>query len=185
MILVPLSQPAPESREPPCRVTSVYGVGVEVERKFVVSELPNLEAAQGDEIEQGYLAIGSEGEVRVRRKGDRLLLTAKRGAAGLSRQEAEIELDRERFDRLWPLTEGRRLRKRRHVLPYEGLRVEIDVYEGDLEGLVVAEIEFPSEEEANEFEPPNWLGEEVTGDHRYLNETLATSGVPSARFLSH
>jgi len=184
LILVPLSQPAPESREPPCRVTSVYGVGVEVERKFVVSELPNLEAAQGDEIEQGYLAIGSEGEVRVRRKGDRLLLTAKRGA-GLSREEAEIELDRERFDRLWPLTEGRRLRKRRHVLQHEGLRVEIDVYEGDLEGLVVAEIEFPSEEEANEFEPPNWLGEEVTGDHRYLNETLATSGVPSARFLSH
>ena len=86
MILVPLSQPAPESREPPCRVTSVYGVGVEVERKFVVSELPNLEAGQGDEIEQGYLAIGSEGEVRVRRKGDRLLLTAKRGLGSHARK---------------------------------------------------------------------------------------------------
>jgi CYTH domain-containing protein len=157
---------------------------VEVERKFVVSELPSLGGNEGDAIEQGYLAIGTEGEVRVRRKGERLLLTAKRGA-GLARQEAEIELDREQFDRLWPMTEGRRLRKRRHVLPHEGLRVEIDVYEDDLEGLVVAEIEFPSEEEAIEFEPPTWLGEEVTGDHRYLNETLATAGVPSARFLSH
>jgi adenylate cyclase len=157
---------------------------VEVERKFVVPERPELGGTEFDEIEQGYLAIGTEGEVRVRRKGDRLLLTAKRGA-GLSRQEAEVELDRERFDRLWALTEGRRLQKRRHVVPHDGLRIEIDVYEGDLEGLVVAEIEFPSEEEANEFEPPGWLGEEVTGDHRYLNETLATTGAPSARFLSH
>ena len=85
---------------------------VEVERKFVVRDPPDLEGADADEIEQGYLAIGAEGEVRVRRRGDRLLLTAKRGE-GLSRQEAEIELDRERFDLLWPLTEGRRLRKRR------------------------------------------------------------------------
>jgi adenylate cyclase len=157
---------------------------MEVERKFLVSHPPDLAGSDADEIEQGYLAIGAEGEVRLRRKGSRLLLTAKRGA-GLSRQEAEIELDDERFNRLWPLTEGRRLQKRRHVVPHGDLRIELDVYEGDLEGLVVAEIEFPSEEEANEFDPPAWLGEEVTGDHRYLNETLATAGTPSARFLSH
>jgi adenylate cyclase len=157
---------------------------VEVERKFVVSDLPNLEGTDFDEIEQGYLAIGTDGEVRLRRKGDRLALTAKRGA-GLSRQEAETELDRERFDELWPLTDGRRLHKRRYVLPHGDLKVELDVYEGDLEGLVVAEIEFDSEEEARAFEPPRWLGEEVTGDHRYLNETIATAGAPSARFLSH
>jgi CYTH domain-containing protein len=157
---------------------------MEVERKFVVSDLPNLEGADFDEIEQGYLAIGADGEVRLRRKGDQLALTAKRGA-GLSRQEAEIELERERFDELWPLTEGRRLHKRRYVLPHGDLKIELDVYEGDLEGLVVAEIEFDSEEEARAFEPPRWLGEEVTGDHRYLNETIATAGAPSARFLSH
>ena len=157
---------------------------MEVERKFLVTAPPDLGGADADEIEQGYLAIGSDGEVRVRRKGDRLLLTAKRGS-GLSREEAEVELDRASFDKLWALTEGRRLRKRRHVVPHGGLKIEIDVYGGDLEGLMVAEIEFPSEEEAKAFEPPGWLGEEVTGDHRYLNETLATSGVPSARFLSH
>jgi adenylate cyclase len=157
---------------------------VEVERKFLVSEPPGLTGAESDEIVQGYLAIGSDGEVRVRRKGERLLLTAKRGS-GLSRQEAEVELDQARFDELWQLTEGRRLRKRRYVIPHDGLKIEVDVYGGDLEGLKVAEIEFSSEEEANAFDPPGWLGEEVTGDHRYLNETLATTGAPSGRFLSH
>ena len=157
---------------------------MEVERKFVVTEAPALDGAESADIEQGYLAIGSEGEVRVRRMGEKLLLTAKRGS-GLSRQEAEVEIDRASFDVLWSLTEGRRLEKRRHVLPYGELRIELDVYGGDLEGLTVAEIEFPSEEEAKAFDPPDWLGEEVTGDHRYMNETLATAGVPSARFQSH
>jgi adenylate cyclase len=157
---------------------------MEVERKFLVNVPPDLGGVEADDIEQGYLAIGSDGEVRVRRKGDRLLLTAKRGS-GLSRQEAEIELDRSSFEKLWPLTEGRRLQKRRHVIPHGDLKIEVDVYGGDLEGLMVAEIEFPSEEEAKAFEPPGWLAEEVTGDHRYLNETLATAGVPSARFHSH
>jgi adenylate cyclase len=158
--------------------------GMEVERKFLVSVPPSLDAAAADEIEQGYLAIGSDGEVRVRRKGDRLLLTAKRGS-GLSREEAEVELDQSSFDELWRLTEGRRLKKRRHILPHGDLKIELDVYGGDLEGLMVAEIEFRSEEEARAFDPPGWLGEEVTGDHRYLNETLATAGAPAGRFLSH
>jgi adenylate cyclase len=150
---------------------------VEVERKFLVPETPDLSGTDSDEIEQGYLAIGSDGEVRLRRKGGRLLLTAKRGS-GISRDEAEVELDREPFELLWPLTEGRRLHKRRHVIPHGDLRIEVDVYEGELEGLVVAEIEFSSEDEARAFQPPDWIGEEVTGDERYLNETLATRGPP-------
>jgi adenylate cyclase len=157
---------------------------VEVERKFVVSRLPDLAGSEADQIEQGYLAIGPDGEVRVRRKGERLLLTAKRGT-GLSREEAEVEIDQASFEQLWALTEGRRLAKRRHVLPHGGLRIEIDVYGGDLDGLIVAEVEFGSEEEAKDFHPPDWLGEEVTGDHRYMNETLATAGLPSSRYQSH
>lgn len=151
---------------------------MEVERKFLVAEPPDLDGADSDEIEQGYLAIGADGEVRLRRRGDQLVLTAKRGS-GLARDEAEVELDRDAFEELWPLTEGRRLHKRRHVLPHGDLEFEVDVYEGDLEGLVVAEIEFPSEGAAREFEPPAWIGQEVTGDERYLNETLATKGRPS------
>jgi adenylate cyclase len=157
---------------------------MEVERKFLVTEAPDLDRAESAEIEQGYLAIGSDGEVRVRRKGEKLLLTAKRGS-GLSRQEAEVEIDRASFDQLWTLTDGRRLVKRRYVIPHGELRIELDVYGGELEGLIVAEVEFASEEEAKAFDPPGWLGEEVTGDHRYMNETLATAGIPSARFQSH
>jgi adenylate cyclase len=150
---------------------------VEVERKFLVSDPPDLDGSSADEIDQGYLAIGTDGEVRLRRRGEKLVLTAKRGE-GLSRQEAEIELDREEFEELWPLTDGRRLHKRRHVVPQGELEIEVDVYEGDLEGLVVAEVEFASEEDARRFDPPEWLGEEVTGDRRYLNETLAAEGAP-------
>jgi adenylate cyclase len=151
---------------------------MEVERKFLVGEPPDLSGTDADEIEQGYLAIGADGEVRVRRKGEKLVLTAKRGS-GISREEAEVELDREAFESLWPLTEGRRLHKRRHVIPHGDLKIELDVYEGDLEGLLVAEVEFPSEDDAGRFEPPEWVGDEVTGDERYLNETLATRGAPS------
>ena len=151
---------------------------MEVERKFLVAESPDLDGTESDEIEQGYLALGSDGEVRLRRKGDHRLLTAKRGS-GLSRDEAEVELEPDAFESLWTLTEGRRLHKRRHVIPHGELKIEVDVYAGDLDGLVVAEVEFASEDEARRFEPPGWVGQEVTGDERYLNETLATQGRPS------
>ncbi len=151
---------------------------MEVERKFLVPEPPDLDGTESDEIEQGYLAVGADGEVRLRHRGDDLVLTAKRGS-GLAREEAEIELDSANFEQLWPLTEGRRLRKRRHVIPHGDLKIELDVYEELLEGLLVAEVEFPSEDEAGDFQPPDWIGEEVTGDERYLNETLATRGRPS------
>jgi adenylate cyclase len=152
---------------------------MEVERKFRLRQPPDLSSSESDPIEQGYLAVGADGEVRLRRKGEKTLLTAKRGA-GLSRGEAEVEISAEQFEALWPLTEGRRLRKRRHVLPHDGLEIEVDVYQGELEGLIVAEIEFDSEEQARGFEPPDWLGDDVTGDERFLNENLAVDGAPDA-----
>jgi adenylate cyclase len=152
---------------------------MEVERKFRLRQPPDLSSSESDPIEQGYLAVGADGEVRLRRKGEKTLLTAKRGA-GLSRGEAEVEISAEQFEALWPLTEGRRLRKHRHVLPHDGLEIEVDVYQGELEGLIVAEIEFDSEEQARGFEPPDWLGEDVTGDERFLNENLAVDGAPDA-----
>jgi len=153
---------------------------VEIERKFLVETVPDLRDAASVAIEQGYLALAtSDGgaEVRLRRKGDELLLTIK-GGTGKVRAEEELELDRERFDSLWPLTAGRRVSKRRHLIGLDRLTVELDVYEGELEGLVVAEIEFADEAQADGFEPPPWLGRELTGDQRYLNERLATSGIP-------
>ncbi|MDP9228892.1 MAG: adenylate cyclase [Actinomycetota bacterium] len=150
---------------------------MEIERKFRPAEAPDLEGDDGEQIEQGYLALGPGGEVRLRRKGGSPLLTVKMGS-GLVREEVEIELSPEQFDALWPLTEGRRLRKRRYLLPLGRRRVELDVYEGDLDGLLTAELEFDDEAEATSFEPPAWLGVEVTGDERFLNERLATAGAP-------
>jgi len=152
---------------------------MEVERKFRLQSPPDLSGSEADPIEQGYLAVGADGEVRLRRKGEQTLLTVKRGA-GLSRGEAEVEISPEQFEVLWPLTEGRRLRKRRHLLPEDGLEIEVDIYEGELDGLIVAEVEFDSEDQARSFKPPPWLGDEVTGDERFLNENLAVNGTPDA-----
>jgi adenylate cyclase len=151
---------------------------MEVERKFLVSEAPPLGGESASEIQQGYLAAGERGEVRLRRRGHERTLTVKRGS-GLSREEEELELDEEGFDRLWPLTQGQRLRKRRYTIDQGEHCIEVDVYEGALDGLTLAEVEFPSEDAARAFEPPDWFGEEVTGDDSYLNETLAVEGVPA------
>jgi adenylate cyclase len=155
--------------------------GREVERKFVVTQaVPlDLDACESDEIRQGYLAVSPEGtEVRIRARGDRRSLGVKSGPSR-TRIEEEIELDDRRFDALWPLTEGRRVRKRRYVIPAAGdRRIELDVYDDQLAGLVTAEIEFDGEHQADRFEPPSWLGVEVTGDGRFSNRALATDGPP-------
>jgi CYTH domain-containing protein/CHAD domain-containing protein len=151
----------------------------EIERKFLVEEMPRAESGWSA-IEQGYLALDEDSEVRLRRAGDELFLTAKTGH-GEVREEAEVPIEPGAFESLWPLTAGRRLRKVRHYVPLgEGLRAEIDVYEGELEGLRTAEIEFGSRAAADRFRPPPWLGEELTGDSRYANQSLATVGLPAA-----
>jgi len=149
----------------------------EIERKFVAETFP-VEAAGAPAvaIEQGYLAVDEEFEVRLRRAGGERLLTVK-GGHGESREEVEVRLYAEQFEALWPLTEGRRLRKTRYRLGLGGgLVAEVDRYEGGLAGLVVVEVEFPSAEASRSFKPPPWLGREVTGDAAYANQTLAMNG---------
>jgi adenylate cyclase len=152
---------------------------VEIERKFLLDGTPEwLDDYDSARIEQGYLAIvEGETEVRVRRKDGQALLTVKQGT-GEVRREEEIELTGDQFEAMWPLTEGRRVAKLRYEVPYEGLTIEIDVFEGPLSGIVTVEVEFDSEEASAAFEPPEWLGREVTGDPKYANESLATRGAP-------
>lgn len=149
---------------------------LEIERKFLVDRIPGG-LGEGDSIEQGYLAIGDDGvEVRVRRRGDDMTLTIKSGP-GMTRTEVELEIDAERFNALWPLTDGRRVNKTRHLIPLDGdVTVELDVYSGAHHGLLTAEIEFPSEDASDAFDPPAWLGREVTGDGDYANQALAMTG---------
>jgi CYTH domain-containing protein len=117
-------------------------------------------------------------EVRVRRRDADAWLTVKSGG-GRARVEEEIEIDGERFERLWPLTEGRRIEKARYEIPVgDDLVLELDVYAGDLDGLVIAEVEFDSEEAAEAFAAPDWLGQDVTEDLRYKNQRLARDGAP-------
>ncbi len=154
--------------------------GVEIERKFVVDDVPgDLESYPSAEIDQGYLAITEDGlEVRIRKYGGQAFLTIKSGA-GPVRLEEEIEIDDRRFRSLWPLTQGRRICKRRYVIPAEdGLRIELDVYGDALTGLLTAEVEFGSADAAAAFTPPAWLGREVTDDPRYKNKRLAVDGLP-------
>ena len=153
---------------------------MEIERKFLVDAPPaDLERHPSSAIEQGYLAIEPGGvEVRVRRRDGKAVLTAKAGT-GRTRAEEEVAIDAEAFERLWPLTEGRRIEKVRHLIPADGgLTIELDVYRGDLAGLVVAEVEFPDEATADGFAPPAWFGLDVTDDERYKNHRLAVDGRP-------
>lgn len=149
----------------------------EIERKFMVEEIPRAESGQ-TVIEQGYLALDEHAEVRLRRQGGELLLTAKTGH-GEVREEVEVPIEPRAFEALWPLTAGRRVRKVRHYVPLrDDLRAEVDVYAGALDGLLTAEIEFESTAQAQRFRPPSWLGAELTGDERYANQSLATRGLP-------
>jgi adenylate cyclase len=117
-------------------------------------------------------------EVRVRRRDDSASLTVKSGR-GRVRVEEEIAIDGDRFERLWPLTEGRRIEKTRYEIPAgDGLTIELDVYAGDLDGLLTAEVEFASEDAAEAFAAPDWLGPDVTDDARYKNQRLAVDGAP-------
>jgi adenylate cyclase len=159
----------------------VVSANQEIERKFLVTgELPDdLDRYPSDEISQGYVAVADDGtEVRVRARGGDYTLTVKSGPSR-ARVEVEIEIDEGRFESIWPLTAGRRVVKRRYLIPAGGrLSIELDLYAGELDGLVTAEIEFDSEDQAEAFEPPPWIGSDVTGDGAYSNQSLAAHGRP-------
>ncbi len=161
---------------------SPFGEGispVEIERKYLVKSLPeNIESYPCKEIKQGYLAVTEDGtEVRVRKKGDKYYQTVKIGE-GKVRLEHEIELSEEQFEKMWGATEGRRVEKLRYKIDYDNYVIELDVYKGELDGLLTAEVEFNSEEDSNNFTPPDWFKEEVTEDERYKNKNLAHDGSP-------
>ncbi len=151
----------------------------EIERKFLLGELPDwLAERAGERISQGYLTNGEGPEIRLRRAGEHTLLTVKKGA-GEIREELEVELDPYLFRTLWPLTAGRRVTKTRLRQSLgQGQTAEIDVYAEGLAGLVVGEVEFSSSEESRKFRPPAWMGKEITGDGRYANRELAMSDGP-------
>jgi adenylate cyclase len=151
---------------------------VEIERKFLVPEFPEgLEGCRSEDIEQGYLVTSAESEARLRRIGEVMHLTVKRGS-GAQRLEEEVEITESQYRTLWPLSEGERVTKRRFYIPIDDLVAEVDVFGANLDGLVTAEVEFASTDESERFEPPSWFGTEVTDDSRFANQALARAGLP-------
>jgi adenylate cyclase len=151
----------------------------EIERKFIVEKFPpEVLDSPVHTIRQGYISDDRDvTEVRLRKKDDRHYLTIKKGS-DLVRNEGEIELTREQFDSLRPMTEDRCIVKKRYLVNHKSTPeriIEVDVYEDELEGLIIAEVEFPSVEDSKAFNPPDWFGREVTNSAQYKNRNLALS----------
>ncbi len=147
---------------------------MEIERKFLpdMDRLPfRPEDYPCRRIEQGYLC--TEPVVRIRRDNDEYFLTYK--SKGLMvREEYNLPLTRSAYAHLIAKADGRIISKRRYVVPLEhGLCLELDIFEGDLAPLVIAEIEFPDENTARTYEPPEWLKEDVTYSPEYHNSALS------------
>ena len=146
----------------------------EIERKFLLKRIPSdLSNYPHRLIEQGYLVATPDGrQVRLRRTPKNCTLTYKT-ADGPVREEREIKITADQFNILWPATAGKRLTKVRHDMPWQSFTLEIDVYGGINDGIVVAEVEFDDEKQCADFQPPDWFGDEVTNDPRYSNVMLA------------
>jgi CYTH domain-containing protein len=148
----------------------------EIERKFLVTTTEFLsENTKSNRIVQGYLNSNPNRTVRVRIKGEKGYLTikGKGNESGTTRFEWEKEIEVTEAEQLLLLCEDGVIDKVRHEIPFGKHLYEVDVFEGDNKGLIIAEIELENENES--FEKPNWLGEEVTGDDRYYNASLSVS----------
>jgi len=156
---------------------------IEIERKYLVKSLP-AGMQEGTHILQGYLAHDEHTEVRIRKYGNAYFLAVKEGS-GLARQETEIELSSQQFQALWPSTQGRRLEKIRSRVSYGSYWIELDRYQGDLEPLLIAEVEFTSVEQSQTFKKPDYFGQEVTGEETYRNVSLAIHGLAGRSALKY
>ena len=145
---------------------------MEIERKFLIRQLPdNLDRYPYHKIEQAYLCV--EPVVRIRKQDDSYILTYK-SSGMMAREEYNLPLTRDAYEHLKPKTEGIPLSKTRYLIPLPGnLTVELDLFDPPYAGLVIAEVEFPSIEEAQAFIPPDWFGEDVTYSGNYHNSTLS------------
>jgi adenylate cyclase len=147
---------------------------IEIERKFLVNSDDFLKQFQTqNRIVQGYLSSVPERTVRVRIKGEKGYLTikGKSNESGLSRMEWEKEIDVKEAEILLQICESGIIDKIRYEVEVGNHIIEVDVFDGENKGLILAEIELQSENES--FEKPEWLAEEVTGDKRYYNAYLS------------
>lgn len=147
---------------------------IEIERKYLVTSLEFLnEYSTKNDIGQGYLCSNPERTVRIRIKGNKGFITIKGigSESGVSRFEWEKEIEIEEAKSLLKLCERGVIEKTRYEVKSGKHIIEIDVFHGENDGLILAEIELENENEA--ILKPNWLGTEVTNDERYYNAYLS------------
>ena len=142
---------------------------VEIERKFLVTGNA-WRPSKGIRICQGYVNRDKERTVRVRLAGKKAYLTVKGPTKNITRDEYEYEIPLEHAEEMLRLCDGPIIEKNRYTVNYSGLRWEIDEFCGKNKGLILAELELQSPDQA--FEHPVWLGQEVTDDPRYFNSNL-------------
>ena len=160
-------------------------MGQEIERKFKVKELPELlEQYEKKEIEQGYLCVKPVVRIRKSVNGEHTkYILCYKSKLGLQKtedtiantcEEAEFLLTEEAYVHLREKVDGRLIQKTRYIIPLEnGLKIELDVFHGELEGLYFVEVEFPDEVCAKAFELPKWFADDVTCDKRFKNNYIA------------
>ena len=155
---------------------------MEIEHKYLITELPtDLSGYKKKEIEQGYL--NRSPVLRIRKSNDKYIFTYKmkkellEKGAPIVNEEIEAPLTEEAYLHLRSKVDGNIIIKTRYIIPYsfngKEYRIELDVFHGKLEGLVFAEVEFESVEDANAFKGPAWFGKEVSKDKRYRNGFLS------------
>lgn len=145
---------------------------MEIERKYLVHTLPeNIEQYPCRHLEQGYL--NTSPVVRIRKDDHKYELTYKSSGL-LARQEYNLPLDATSYEHLKSKVDGRLISKKRYLIPLNTeLTIELDVFEGYLAPLVLAEVEFPTEAMAMSFIPPKWFGKDVTFSGEYHNSYLS------------
>ena len=145
-------------------------MGTEIERKFLVRDVSAVRDATGVPYRQGYLSTVPERTVRIRVAGEHAFITIKGTNVGATRAEFEYDIPLVDAQVLLRMCLPPLIEKTRYRIDHGGLTWEVDVFEGENDGLVVAEVELPAADTPVEI--PAWIGDEVTGDPRYYNANL-------------
>ena len=157
-------------------------MGLEIERKWLVKEeilkkqdCIHLEDFDYRDISQGYLCAVPVIRIRksIKKSGESHYMLSYKGRGLLESEEYNLPLTAEAYESLKGKIEGRLIEKRRYILPFGKYKIEVDIFKGKLEGLIYAEVEFPSKEEAENFSAPEWFNRELTEEPGNSNADLA------------
>lgn len=169
------------------KVNSIMADSVEIEKKWLINkeQIPyNLSNSEVIKIEQTYICFSPEIRVRKINDGEEYTFAVKTNMTsdGMVRDEMENSITQEEYNNLIKKQEGKTIYKTRYQFLDVDYLLAIDIFSGELDGLAYLEIEFENQEEANNFQTPNWVIKDVTSDINYKNGHLARYGIPNSFF---